>query len=294
MALLQSNEREHRQLDYAIKVLDLAVENHTKWLQRVHESIICGTSVGKETNAEDAHQHCRLGQWYYNEANEIFASFPEFIALEEPHRLMHDAARELVQDTKQQVDLNKYRVFIKKQQDVIQQLLLLKDKLVGSFHSFDSLTGALNRSAFNLIALNEESRIKQENTNSCVVLIDIDHFKGINDHYGHVTGDHILRAFSQLIKLHVRKSDIFCRFGGEEFVILLPDTKLDDAMRITDKLREITATTELEISENESLHIHFSAGISECKAGNKIEECLKKADKNLYLAKQAGRNRVMV
>ncbi|MCW9032010.1 MAG: diguanylate cyclase [Gammaproteobacteria bacterium] len=293
MALLSSNKYEHRQIELAIEVLERAVENHTKWLQSVHESIICGLPVDKEIIADNAHENCKLGLWYYNEESDVFRHHIEFVELEEPHRVMHDAARELLQVTQKQPALEDYRAFIQKQQSVIQQLLKLKDKLVGTFHSFDSLTGAVNRDAFNIIVVNEQARVKRENGCCCLALIDIDHFKDINDRYGHVAGDHVLRSFALMIKQYVRKSDTFCRYGGEEFVILLTETSLSDAFNLIESIRKTIMATEFEISEQLALKIQFSAGVSECKPGDKIENCLARADHNLYQAKQAGRNQVV-
>lgn len=293
MALLSSDKYEHQQIEQAIEVLERAVDNHTKWLQSVHESIICGLPVDGDIVAENAHQNCKLGLWYYNEESEIFRHHIEFVELEEPHRVMHDAARELLNIKEKQFSVEEYRAFIQKQQGVIQQLLQLKDKLIGSFHSFDSLTGAVNRDAFNIIALNEQARVRRENGCCCIALMDLDHFKNINDRYGHVTGDHMLRAFAQLIKRFVRKSDTFCRFGGEEFVLLLTDTSLADAHKLIDGIRQEIEKTEFEICNKLTLKINFSAGVSECRPGNKIEKCLEEADHKLYKAKQAGRNQVI-
>lgn len=293
MALLRSDEYEHRQIEQAIEILDRAVENHTKWLQNVHESIICGEPVDEGTTAEDAHKNCKLGKWYYKEESEVFNHYSEFIDLEEPHRIMHDAARELLQKNIESPDLDEYRAFIKKQQQVIQQLQHLKDKLVGTFHSFDSLTGAINRDAFNIIALNEQARIRRENSCCCLVLIDIDHFKDVNDRYGHVTGDHALRAFAQMIKSFIRRSDTFCRFGGEEFVLLLTDTNIEDAAILVDKIRQTIEETDFKISDSLSLKIHFSAGVSQCTPGDELDDCLEDADKKLYKAKQSGRNQIV-
>lgn len=293
MALLSSDKYEHRQVEKALEVLERAVANHTKWLQCVHESIIFDLPVDDEIIAENAHQHCKLGQWYYNEGSEIFCHDTEFVELEESHRLMHDAARELSQLCTRNCDLDEYRHFIKSQQEVNQKLLRLKDKLIGTFHSFDSLTGAVNRDAFNVIAMNEQARVNRESICCCIVLMDIDHFKEINDQYGHVTGDHVLRAFAQLIKKFVRKSDTFCRFGGEEFVLLLSDTLLSDAHKLVENIRKEVARTKFDMCDNLSLNINFSAGISECLPGDEIDACLEQADHKLYQAKQAGRNQVV-
>lgn len=294
MALISSDKYEHKQVENALNVLERAVVNHTKWLQLVHESLICGLPVNGEIIEENAHQNCKLGEWYYNEESEIFRHHSEFLALEEPHRVMHDAARELLLLKNNQPNIEEYRAFIEKQQEVIQQLLQLKDKLLGTFHSFDSLTGAITRDAFNHIISNERARARRENDYCCIALIDIDHFKKINDQYGHVTGDHVLRAFAQRVNSFVRKSDTFCRFGGEEFVLLLTQTTLPDAHKLVENIRKEIAQTQFELDNQRVMNINFSAGVSECEKGKEIEVCLKEADQKLYQAKRDGRNQVVV
>ena len=128
---------------------------------------------------------------------------------------------------------------------------------------------------------------------ACIAMADIDYFKKVNDTYGHVTGDHALRALAQLIEKRIRKSDTFCRFGGEEFVLLFPNTEKAKGFELVEAIRQEVAETEFEISEDLTLQFSFSGGITECHPGEEMEAILEVTDKKLYQAKQSGRNQVV-
>ncbi|MBB6521312.1 diguanylate cyclase (GGDEF)-like protein [Pseudoteredinibacter isoporae] len=125
-------------------------------------------------------------------------------------------------------------------------------------------------------------------------MIDIDYFKRINDRYGHSTGDNVIRDVGRAIKDNFRSTDIVGRVGGEEFSVILPETKISNAIYITEKLR-----TNIEClvfhANNEKIKITVSIGIAEYTCnGESIESITKYADKALYTAKRSGRNRLMV
>jgi len=124
--------------------------------------------------------------------------------------------------------------------------------------------------------------------------MDIDHFKKINDTYGHDVGDLVLKTFADLIRGIIRKSDICARFGGEEFVVLLPNTDREGARVLAERIRTAVAKNPV---EHGSIVIVFtvSIGISQCRKGmQSIDELIKEADIALYRAKEGGRNRVEV
>jgi diguanylate cyclase (GGDEF)-like protein len=122
------------------------------------------------------------------------------------------------------------------------------------------------------------------------VLLDIDHFKKVNDTYGHDTGDFVLRKITELIRENARISDILARYGGEEFVIILPETDVEGASKQIERMREIIEKTPFDGVGN----ITISAGITSYKGGDSCQSMITRADKALYLAKEEGRNRVRV
>lgn len=158
--------------------------------------------------------------------------------------------------------------------------------------SRDPLTGALNRRAFALAAEKEVARARRNERPLAVLMMDLDYFKQINDRMGHATGDDILRRFVTVADRVLRAEDQFCRFGGEEFVALLPDTGAEQALAAAERLRLAFAgeTAVLPRPPN-SFAFTVSIGIAEMLAGEELEDTLRRADSALYRAKAAGRNR---
>lgn len=156
----------------------------------------------------------------------------------------------------------------------------------------DSLTGIFNRRYFYELAQKEFSRSKRYQNPMSIILIDIDHFKNVNDHYGHLAGDQVLMQFVQRIQEELRTSDILARFGGEEFIILLPETNLGDATQVAERLREVTAQYPFLLVTAQAF-ITISLGVSCFKFTTlSLDHLIDECDKALYEAKQFGRNRV--
>ena len=155
----------------------------------------------------------------------------------------------------------------------------------------DPLTGLLNRRAFMARIKNEEARFSRSKRSFCLLMADIDHFKLINDTYGHDAGDYILKELSRLMTDALRLQDSIGRWGGEEFLIMLPETEMNGAGYVAEKLRTMIEKHRFSYHEHQ-LSITVSFGISSYADSMNINDCLKKADDNLYLAKRHGRNRV--
>lgn len=156
----------------------------------------------------------------------------------------------------------------------------------------DTLTGIYNRRYFYELAQKEFSRSKRYQSPMSVILIDIDHFKNVNDHYGHLAGDQVLMQFVQRIQEELRTSDILARFGGEEFIILLPETNLGDATQVAERLREVTAQYPFLLVTAQAF-ITISLGVSCFRFTTlSLDHLIDESDKALYEAKQFGRNRV--
>ncbi|MDD2934144.1 MAG: GGDEF domain-containing protein [Methylotenera sp.] len=156
----------------------------------------------------------------------------------------------------------------------------------------DFLTGALNRRGMDEALTREFERADRHSTALSLAMLDIDHFKKINDTLGHSTGDKALAHLAKVVKGILRSTDVLARYGGEEFVILLPGSKQDDAVEVISGLqRELTKNFFLH--NNERVLITFSAGVAERVTGEDADSILPRADAALYLAKQSGRNRVI-
>ena len=157
----------------------------------------------------------------------------------------------------------------------------------------DQLTGALNRRGLEEMFQTESARAQRRGTRLAVALLDIDHFKKLNDSLGHKAGDDALVHLARVVRQHLRPQDVLARYGGEEFVILLPETGDTDAQQALIRLqRELTR--EFFMADLQKVVITFSAGVTRLAEGESLESALKRADGAMYQAKQAGRNRVMV
>ncbi|MDI1361314.1 GGDEF domain-containing protein [Methylotenera sp.] len=158
--------------------------------------------------------------------------------------------------------------------------------------SIDQLTGVLNRRGLDEAMLREISRAQRGASSLCVALLDIDNFKHFNDNYGHHVGDTALQHLAKVIQETLRPTDIAARFGGEEFVILLPDTSIDAAIETISRLQR-ALTKQFFLGNNERLLITFSAGVALFRKTEEQAAVLNRADQAMYLAKKSGKNRVM-
>jgi diguanylate cyclase (GGDEF)-like protein len=159
----------------------------------------------------------------------------------------------------------------------------------------DALTGLYNRRYLDETLPREISRAKRGGQTLCLMLLDIDHFKEFNDTYGHDAGDFVLKSLAKHIHSFIRESDIACRSGGEEFVIILPETSIETASKRAEDLRAGTAQNELNFNNESIGRITISIGVSAYpQYGEEINTLIKSADEAMYQAKQGGRNRVVV
>ncbi len=155
----------------------------------------------------------------------------------------------------------------------------------------DHLTGALTRRGFVEQAEREMSRARRYGRPSTLVMLDVDHFKSVNDNHGHATGDQVLIQLCELAKVMLRPSDVFGRLGGEEFAMLLPETSGAEAVVVADRLREEIATRPLSLPGGAELRVTASFGIAELStATGTFPAWLEAADAMLYAAKAGGRN----
>jgi diguanylate cyclase (GGDEF)-like protein len=169
---------------------------------------------------------------------------------------------------------------------------LLEQELV-RLATIDSLTGLSNRRYFLEIAAREVERVKRFGAAASMVMIDLDHFKAVNDTYGHAMGDEALRSFAQVCKQALRKVDVLARLGGEEFVVLLPGTNETGAVDLAERLRLALGKTSIKGDQNQ-FRITASFGVSEvCANDEGVDKPLGRADSALYAAKRAGRNCVV-
>lgn len=195
------------------------------------------------------------------------------------------------------------------------QTLIQRNQELRVLASHDPLTGLLNRRRFFEIVHEEFQRARRYSHQACIILIDLDHFKPINDKYGHPAGDTVLIHIARILEEQLRKTDILARWGGEEFAVLLPEADLEQGRRVAEKLRRAVDATEIDCN-TQILQVTLSAGVALLEVGQmatphqstldqktlvrsremieRVEATYFKADQALYRAKERGRNRVEV
>ncbi len=158
----------------------------------------------------------------------------------------------------------------------------------------DALTSLINRRGLEKRLELERIRARQNDAPFSIIMVDIDHFKRINDNFGHLVGDSLLRSIALLLKDHLRRNDIAARYGGEEFLILLPETGVEGAGAVGEKIRKTLSTKEWKLKENGKNmgKITVSMGIASYKFNEPEKNLIKRADDALYLAKTRGRDRI--
>jgi len=164
-------------------------------------------------------------------------------------------------------------------------------KRIEELAELDELTGSFNRRCIMRMLDEEIARSARSGSPCSVALIDLDHFKRVNDTYGHPTGDEVLRTFAITMFANIRNIDRFGRYGGEEFLLVLPDMPNDGGMRALDRLRGIVANLDGS-AFSPGMKVTLSAGIATLKTNETTDSFLARADRALYAAKAQGRNRI--
>jgi diguanylate cyclase (GGDEF)-like protein len=170
-----------------------------------------------------------------------------------------------------------------------EQKLFEQNSILKSLATVDGLTGLYNhRHLYECLEV-EAKRCRRHKGSFVVIILDLDHFKNINDTYGHLTGDKILKELSRILKENTRQTDLVGRYGGEEFLIMLAETSLNVGFEVAEKIRRVVELNKF----SAQIRLTVSIGIEEYN-GEKVSELLEKADKKLYIAKNSGRNKTVM
>jgi len=282
------------ELEDTLNVLNTAIKNHLCWFDTLHTSMLCDVPFPNDILNEMAHTKCQFGQWYYGNVDDTIKSFEEFSQLEEAHKFMHDNARQLAKiclDNKS-IAVSDYQPFLTNQHHLIGLLNKLHDTLLEHQNCFDTLTGAINRRSISLLLDQAFENTRRYDAIYSVAMLDVDYFKKINDTHGHMAGDEVLKHISTLLKNSLRKSDSIGRYGGEEFLILMPETDKTTAFDVIDQSRKDLAKQDIPV-EGKNINVSVSVGISQIKKDDESAwQAVRDADFALYRAKESGRNRV--
>lgn len=162
---------------------------------------------------------------------------------------------------------------------------------INALATTDQLTELLNRRGFDLLANQALQEARRHNSPLCALMLDLDQFKELNDKHGHLAGDEVLRGFANNLQSDLRQADIICRWGGEEFILLLKDTKPEQARELGEKIRQQAELSRF-THNGSNLQITVSIGLAQLQADDALNQLIARADRALYRAKQSGRNRL--
>lgn len=254
---------------------------------------ICYEAIYKE---DSACHYCKIGQLVDalgkpNNSTLVFERFNEYNDCWYQHheKILCWSDGRIVKYTIE-VDISELKA-VQNQLSEAHALLALKNRELIEINRHDELTKAFNRSHLNYILAEQIYNMTRHQRVFSVVLIDIDDFKKINDSYGHLIGDAVLIEMVQLVNKHIRHSDCFGRWGGEEFMMIVPDIKSEcDTQIFLEKLCNIIARH----SFSGVGHCTCSIGVAHCTFGDSMISIVKNADDALYLAKSQGKNQVIV
>jgi len=284
----------HKELDGILVQIDQAIDNHDQWFHQLVRTLICKLPPDQRDVAEDAHKLCRFGQWYYQYSNPALRSHPTFAAIENEHKLLHEQVSSLLQvsmvETKN-IDVRTFDQFANTLERMRLQLFSLKHEIEGDLNNLDPLTGTYNRYGM-LAVLREQQELVARGVSACsVAMLDIDLFKQVNDQYGHRMGDHALAKIAAILLKGLRPYDKLFRYGGEEFVIMFPNTSVEAALLVAERMRGNVEATPIDIG-NLPVRITVSIGIAAVDANASVESSIGHSDAAMYAAKQSGRNQV--
>ena len=283
------------ELHILISNVDQALYNHDRWYEGLIATLMCHLPYDEHDVHEESFRRCRFGQWLYSEGQRLLIDHPSYPAIEGEHRRMHQSAARLLLAAAEenQISLQDYELLTSAVKLLRLEATTLKRELEDMLSHIDPLTGVNSRTLLLTVLREQHALVKRKVMTCCVVMMDLDHFKTVNDAYGHQAGDRVLIACARYVMQHLRPYDKVFRYGGEEFVLILQSVSSDAAMEIVGHLR--AGLAEMPIHYNDMLiGVTASFGIAPLDSDYSVEQSLDNADQALYVAKSAGRNRTQL
>lgn len=292
----QESGLSRRQIEEILRELEAAVEETRQWLSLFHRSVVCKVRPDAGIVAEDAHDHSRFARWYHANRGEGVFDQPAFQMLAGMHQALYAHVAILARRgwRDERIPAEEYDALIHKTDAFNEQAQRMARAFRAALSNLDPLTGTSNRQTMEKELAREQQRVRRSGQPCSVALADIDHFKSVNDTHGHLVGDRVLSRVTRLIEDSLRPYDSIYRFGGEEFLVCLPETTPEDARRVLDRVRKRVGEEEIPLDDGRILKVTISFGVAPLLPRRRIEEITEWADKALYEAKRAGRNRVVV
>ncbi len=282
--------------DDILTMIEEAVREHFDWLARFHRVLICGGKASRDIISEQSRYLSRFGAWIDAHRGDQLIGQPVIQNLIQLHDQMRDDASFLAQKNAHghPITTMEYDLLSGKITAFFALAHQVRDAFQHARSDLDPLTGLHNRQVMMIEIAREQERAIRSQTPCCLVLADIDHFKKINDTYGHTIGDRVLQAVALHLMAGCRPYDQVYRSGGEEFLLCLPNAALAEGRDIAERLRTTIAQSPVQIRTQSSavkVNVTLSLGIVPIEEKVSLEKNIERADAALYDAKYRGRNR---
>lgn len=274
--------------------IERAAQAHRNWVKRFNRILACRLKPDPQDLRADCTEACSFGRWLRGDIPAVIRAHPRFFSLGTSHAVVHDALHTLalwIQDG-HAIDPVDYDRYIDAFDQWKTHLRALTHDLREQLRAMDPLTGIGNRLGMMVRLEHERARIRRGLRPCAVAMIDIDHFKSVNDEYGHAAGDLVLRTVADLLVANLRPYDDVFRYGGEEFLLCLPETESVSAAHLAERLRHRIAKENIILDTSLPLRVTASFGISQIDNETPLTEAVRRADVALYVAKNGGRNRI--
>ncbi|MBF0162641.1 MAG: diguanylate cyclase [Magnetococcales bacterium] len=275
--------------------LELLSLYHDDWISTFLRAVVCDEPLESTFIEENSHQTCRFGRWLEHDIHDALRQAPIVSDICLIHQRMHLAYRDLFLSwqAKRRISSAEYDEANVKKTAFHLSVSTLQFMIYDYLFQVDPLTKTLNRTKLLSTLERERNRICETGEQSTLAMIDIDHFKKINDTYGHVVGDAVLVQVALFLSTSLRPMDIIFRYGGEEFLVYLPGTGKKEAQAVLERVRANLFENRILLEGGQELQISASFGVSPLDPTAEIAVSVEKADQALYLAKNGGRNRVV-
>lgn len=280
--------RKFKEIDETVRSLNQSTDAHFRWLVKILRFIDSRNVDLPEISSDEAHLHCEFGHWLNTRLLEEREDTNFLLDINKKHIRVHQACRNLISTIEQQRQANDvFNLFEESLLAFTEALTHYKVHLLQLRTSYDALTGLPLRRILDESFASMNKELGADGL--YLLLLDIDHFKKVNDNYGHLNGDIVLRSLALNISNNIRRSESMYRYGGEEFIVVLHASNDQDAVAIAERLRRDIARLET-IAGEHLIRVTFTGGLTRIHKGESLREVLERADIALYTGKKSGRN----
>ena len=287
---------EREEIQRITEELEVIIAAHLAWFKQLNRTLVCGGPVNHLDLEDDAHLRSPFGQWYYSQEPYVLEGTLDFQSLGLTQQSMHGSARlallSILDQRRPAPEL--YDQCIDLALRVNTTLRRLQLDIIGELLTTDSLTGCASRRGMMMRLREEQERALRIQRPCCLCLLDFDRFKRVNDDFGHPAGDAVLSQGLKFATGVLRKYDSIYRYGGEEFLICLPGTPLNEAALVVERIRAGLECLPIRLPSGATLFVTASFGVAEMNARLPVEESIANADMAMIRAKEEGRNRVVL